>query len=53
MEKVLERFVWPGRLVAPLSPSAKIAVVKLSCTVQCEVLDVELWRCSPKTLAQS
>lgn len=31
-----------------LSPTAKIAVIKLSCTMQYEVLDIELWRCLPR-----
>lgn len=31
-----------------LSPTAKIAVIKLSCTIQYEVLDIELLRCLPR-----
>lgn len=31
-----------------LSPTAKIAVIKLNCTLQYELLDIELWRCLPR-----
>lgn len=31
-----------------LSPTAKTAFIKLSCTIQYEVLDMELWRCLPR-----
>ena len=31
-----------------LSPTAKTAFIKPSCTIQYEVLDMELWRCLPR-----